>query len=124
MAMEHIGYWLAAWVGVMFIGFTMMTLARILAHIRERRGAERAYDRSVVPVLRFNLRKNFAEQTRAGALSSLESMEPSGMTYRLRETLAGQDVMAARAAAQVLEHIGAHSAPRRPARRSSAGFRH
>ncbi len=123
MVMYSAVYLFAAWVGLMFIGFALMTFGRILARLHKQRGGERAYGRSVVPILRFNLRKHYIEQIKVNAGSSLESMVPSGMTYRLRETLVNHDAATMRAAAQVLEHIGPHSASRRPARRSRAGFK-
>ncbi|RKY25463.1 MAG: hypothetical protein DRP79_06585 [Planctomycetota bacterium] len=123
MAMYPAVYLFAAWVGLMFIGFALMTFGRLLARLRRRRGGERAYERSVAPILRFNLRKHYIAQIKVNAGSSLESMAPSGMTYRLRETLVNHDAATMRAVAQVLEHIGPHSASRRPARGSRAGFK-
>ncbi len=120
--MSQLVYWLALWVGIMFTAFALMTLARVLAHLRKRRGNERVRERSVVPVLRFNLRKHFIAQIKLNAAFSLESMEPSDSVHRLRETLEDHAEMTTRLAAHVLEHIGTHSGPRRPARRSRAGF--
>lgn len=101
-------YVLIIWIGVMCALFTLMTIRQVLAHFRKRRAPETLQDRSVTPILRFNLRKHFVREIKAGAAHSLENMEPGGLAYRLREVLLNHDA-SNRAALEVLEHIEARS---------------
>jgi hypothetical protein len=117
MAMEQIAYWLVLCIGIVCTLFTLMTVRQVIARLRKRRSPERVSDRSVTPILRFNLRKRYIPEIKANAAHSLERMGPGEMTHRLREALLNHDATM-RAVAEVLGHIEART-DLRGARRGS-----
>jgi hypothetical protein len=122
MAMQHIVYWLLLWVGIVGAAFALMTVRQVVAHLRKRRVSNDLVNRSVTPILRFNLRKHYIPEIKAGAAQSLERMEPGEMTYRLREVLLNHDA-GMRAAMDVLDHIEARSSSRDARRGAGAESR-
>ena len=119
MAMDQIVYWLAVYIGIVSALFVAMNIGRIIARVRRMRRPERTYERSVTPILRFNLRKHYVPEIRTSAEHSLEHMEPGDTTYKLREALLNHDT-ATRVAAEALGHIEAGSGSRNARRRSRA----
>jgi len=106
--MDHVVYWLGLWIGIMCAAFALMATRWVVIYLRARRKPEKAHEKSVIPILRFNLRKHFVEEIKAGAGCSLERMQPGEMTYRLREVLLNHDATM-RVASEVLGHIDARS---------------
>lgn len=123
--MEQIVYWLAIWTGVMLMAFALMVATRMAAGLRRRRRAERPIERSVAPILKFNLRRHFDWRLKTAAGQGLESMTPGGTAcYRLREALESHD--ATTRASEALDKLEAKAGdgnPRRAGTRSRRRMR-